>query len=118
VNAHGGLTGEGWETSRERWQAQDATGNALALARWERGQRLTDDERTTLNRSHMWGCAGYPIAKRGRGWVIDSTCYRGGPIFPTKRAAVCAWETFVAMLVSLSGLEAQERHTTESEARP
>lgn len=103
------MRGETFEQTRDRSHRQNETGKALALARFERGQRLTEDERRALTVWSMYGSDGYPIAKCGSKWRIDSDVY-SGPLFKTKREAWCAWETFLSILIALSGLEAQERH--------
>jgi hypothetical protein len=104
------MRGETFEETRARCQRQDETGRALAEERHDRGQRLTDDERSALAHWSRWGSDGYPLVKRGRGWVIEHPAF-SGPLYKTKREAWCAWETFVAILVSLSGLEAAARRT-------
>ena len=102
------LRGETFENMRTRSAKQNEIGEALAQARWERGQHLTESERTALTHWSMWGSDGYPVRKLGRGWTIDSTL-APFPIMRTKAEAVGRWETLIACLISLSGLEAQER---------
>jgi hypothetical protein len=85
----------------------DSTGNTCAQARWDRGQRLTNQELDELTRWSRWGSDGYPIQKIGRHWSIDrpwdSRCFK------TKREATEAWEIYIAILIRLSGLAAYER---------
>jgi hypothetical protein len=92
-----------------------STGDACANARWNRGQRLTDTERDDLMWNSRFGSDSYPVRKLGRHWSIDrpwdTRC------FNTKREAVQAWETYIAILMRLSGLAAQERSFNELSER-
>ena len=88
--------------------------HACALARADRGQWLTEDERHALRHNSMWGSDGYPIMKLGKRWMVDSPLSAGLPLQQTKRAAVQAWETSIRILVDLSGLEAYHRLVSES----
>lgn len=102
------MRGETFEQARTRGLRQTETGDALAAARWERGQRLTVAEAEAVSRWSRWGSDGYPIRKLGRGWTVDSPLASFG-ILKTKAEAVGRWETLIAVWIRLGGLEAQER---------
>jgi hypothetical protein len=93
-----------------------STGDACAHARWDRGQRLTDAEKETLMWNGRFGSDSYPVRKMGRHWSIDHAS-AASRCFPTKREAVQAWETYIAILLRLSGLAAQERAFNELSER-
>ncbi len=84
-----------------------ATGDALGQAAFEQGARITDEDRFTLNHYSRWGSDGYPIVKRGRGWVVDHALLSGAGMFRTKRAASTAWEIIIAKLVRMKIIEAE-----------
>jgi len=94
----------------------DEVGNSCADARWDRGQRLTEDERRALTHDSRWGSDGNPIIKLGRKWAYEWGG-RTSPLYTTKREAVEAWEIQLAIYRRLAGLAAQERAIAESEAR-
>ena len=103
------MRGETFEETRDRSRVQDETGEALA--RFERGQRLTSDELSILNHDARWGSDGYPIFRLGAGWSYERLGHSSPIIYPTKREAIIAWEIIVSTLLALSGLEARERAT-------
>lgn len=104
------MRGETFDETRERMMAQDAIGQAIAEARWERGQRtLTEDEQTALNRWSMWGSDAYPVRKCGRGWTWEMLSLTAPTIYKTKREAVRAWEIQIAIFIAISGMQSRER---------
>lgn len=60
---------------------------------------LTDDEAALLYHVQMHGAAGYPVEKRGRGWVVrDWRSVTGAPVvLKTKRAAVVRFEGWLLL---------------------
>lgn len=85
------------------------TGEALAHAAFERGDRLTEYELRALGQWSMFGSDGYPIRKLGRHWSIDHPAAAGTSLYNTKRDATRAWEILIAKWIRLKGLEAQAR---------
>lgn len=86
-----------------------ATGKALGEASFEAGYRLSEDDRRVLTHWSRFGSDGYPVRKLRSSWTIESD----PRLFPTKRAAVKAWEIKVQMLITVSGLEAQAKMNLE-----
>lgn len=84
------------------------TGHALAESSFERGDRLTADERFALLHNSRFGSDSYPIVKRGRKWAQDHPAIAKPPLYRTKREATDAWEILIEKWVRMSGLEAQE----------
>lgn len=97
----------------DEWRAITATGDALAEAAYDRGDRLTDDQRAALTHNSRWGSDGYPVVRLGPKWTIDHRCASQAPLYRTKRDAVRAWETLIAMWIRLAGLEARDRALAE-----
>lgn len=62
---------------------------------------LTSNERSWLNHMVMWGSAGYPVRKVGRGWHWEEFFgVKGAPtVYKTKREAVAAVERFEEILL-------------------
>lgn len=87
----------------------EATGNAFAETAFERGERITDVEREALARWSMFGSDGYPIVKRGRGWVVDHPAAKAAGIFSRKCDAVRQWRILISKWIRMKGLEAQQR---------
>lgn len=75
---------------------------ALADASYERGGRLTDDERDALRRWSLWRRDSYPIRRVGRKWTLDHRAAAGAGLYRTKRDAVRAWEILIAEWIRLS----------------
>lgn len=99
----GEFPGESWDEAHARWTEQDATSAALAMARADRGQWLTPDERAMLNRLTMWGSDAYPIQNLGGSrWSYD---WPGAPMYPTRRAAHCAFQILSGTWSHLASLE-------------
>jgi hypothetical protein len=90
-----------------------ATGDALAGAAYDRGDRLTADERAALTHHSRWGSDGYPIVKLGPKWTIDHRCAPKAPLYRTKRDAIRAWEILIAKWIRLAGLEAYDQALAE-----
>ena len=61
---------------------------------------LSKGENEWLTHMSRWGSDGYPICKRGRGWVFERAYGVGGAptVFKTKRAAVTQCELFYDIL--------------------
>lgn len=106
-NGHGGLRGEPYAASRVRWQLQDEMGRALASARFEQGQRLTDEERRAIQHNARWGSDSYPVRRVGKRWTLEHPALGRMPIYRTLREAVAAWETLVACWIYLLATEQQ-----------
>lgn len=60
---------------------------------------LTEDEAALLYHVQMRGSTGYPVEKRGRGWVVrDWRSVRGAPVvLKTKRAAIERFEAWLLL---------------------
>ena len=108
---------ETFDEARERHERQEATGRACAAARFARGERLTDDERSALEASSRWGSDSYPVRKLGRGWTFRRGTVRAPTIYPTKAAAVAAYETLLAIYRGVLALEAHARAVAASGVR-
>lgn len=102
---------------RDYYDEITKTGDALAEEAYANGARLTDDERMVLTRNSRFGSASYPVRRLGRGWTVDNPLLKGSPIYPTKFAAIRAWEIIIAKLIRMSGLEARDRVLAEEAAR-
>lgn len=98
-----------FDAQREESERQMATGRALAESAYERGQRLTVEERQALTHNSRWGSTGYPVVKLSRKWTVDHPAASCFGVFATKREAVSAWETMICKWIALSGMEAQAR---------
>jgi len=100
---------ERFEAESAHARAIEARGAALADTRWDRGQRdLTVDERDALSHSSRWGSDGRPIERIGRGWTYRWRSIEAPALYRTKREAVDAWETLLAIYRRISGLRARE----------
>lgn len=62
---------------------------------------LSEDENALLAHISMWGSDGYPVRKRGRGWVWGEWRSIQGPryTYKTKREAVAAFEAYYDILL-------------------
>lgn len=60
---------------------------------------LTDDEAALVYHVQRFGSAGYPVERRGRGWVVrDWRSVKGAPkVYRTKREAVGAFEAWFGL---------------------
>lgn len=60
---------------------------------------LTDDEAALLYHVMRWGSTGYPIARLGRKWSIQSfRSWKGFPVlYKTKREAIAQFEAWHAL---------------------
>jgi len=58
------------------------------------GIPLTDGERRLLSHITLWGNDGYPVARRGRRWFLETEGYgiKHPGSWPTKREAIAAFE--------------------------
>lgn len=87
-----------------------AEGQALAAARFERGQSLTAAERETfalVADDAVWSVAiGQYIKRLGRGYVVDHPSMRAAGIFARKLDAVRAWAVMIELWRALVALEA------------
>lgn len=77
-------------------------------------QPLSEDERALMQHITMWGSKGYPIERRGRGWVWRSwRGVKGSPIvYKTRAEAVRAfegWERLAGMRYAAERREKAER---------
>lgn len=98
---------------RKSHEAVSETGRALGAEAHERGVRLSDDEKSALAHWSRWGSDGYPVRKMGRWWVVEHSLMSTSGMFKTKGEAFDAWETIIAKLVAMSGLEAYDRAVAE-----
>lgn len=98
---------------RDALTIADSAGRALGEAAYERGERLSPDERFALLHDSRWGSDGYPVGRVGRKWALSHLLARGFPLFSTRRDAVAAWQTLLAKWRRMSGLEAQERASAQ-----
>lgn len=81
---------------------------------------ITESERALMGHISMWGSAGYPVSKLGRGWVWrEAFGVSGSPkVYRTKREAVAAFEGWMELYRIRAGQEAYERAMAEQGARP
>jgi hypothetical protein len=98
-----------FEQQRADWREIRAIGESLALAAFDHGDRLTADQRQALTHWSRFGSDGYPIVRCGRKWLVEHRAATRLPLYPTKAAAVRAWEILIATWIRLSGLEARDR---------
>ena len=82
------------------------TGKLLAQPAFERGERVTTDQRQAMTHWSMFGSVGYPLCKRGRKWTVDH-CATSAPLFATKRAAADFWDCQISKWNTLDMLERQ-----------
>lgn len=62
---------------------------------------ISEDERALLKHWSMFGAAGYPVRKLGRGWAWGPWRSVNGPptVFKTRREAMASFERFVDVLI-------------------
>lgn len=95
---------EDFDVFHVRQMKQQATADALAQARAERGQWASDDERAAVAHNIRWGSDGYPLRKLRKGWTLDHPAAKGTPMYRLKREAVAAWETLIATWIAVESL--------------
>lgn len=63
-------------------------------------QNLSQAENDFLRHISMWGSAGYPVRKLGRGWIVSDFWGVKGPpkVYRTKREVVAYVELFLEIL--------------------
>lgn len=105
---------DSFDIMHARAEQQTVIGDALAIVAYERGDRLTADERQALTHWSRWGSDGYPVRRLGRKWTVDHVAAKGAGLYATKRDAVNAWEILIAKWIRPSGLEAQARAQCEA----
>jgi hypothetical protein len=70
---------------------------------------LSDDDRALMTHISLWGSTGYPVRRLGSRWTWDYRSLSAPGVYKTRREAVAAFETYMAVLRDCYSAEAYRR---------